>query len=145
VPNVTLSLTGSTAGSTLSDNSGNYQFLLTSGGSYTVTPSKAARVPGSAGINTLDVIAVQKHFLGSTLLTGCRLTAANVAATPVINTLDVVAIQRFFLGQTIGSGNVGKYQFNPVSRSYPFLGGSRTSQNYDALILGDVAAPFVSP
>ena len=64
VPNVTLNLTGSASGSTLSDGSGNYQFSsLASGGSYTVTPSKAALAPGSAGINTVDVIATQRHFL----------------------------------------------------------------------------------
>ena len=64
VPNVTLTLTGSGSGSTLSDGSGNYQFSsLPSGGSYTVTPTKAARAPGSAGINTVDVVATQRHFL----------------------------------------------------------------------------------
>ena len=64
VPDVTLTLTGTTGGSTLSDGSGNYTFSsLPSGGSYTVTPSKAALAPGSAGINTVDVIAAQRHFL----------------------------------------------------------------------------------
>ena len=48
VPNVTLTLTGTASGSTLSDGSGNYTFSsLPSGGNYTVTPTKAARVPGS--------------------------------------------------------------------------------------------------
>ena len=28
-----------------------------------MTPTKAALTPGSAGINTVDVIAVQRHFL----------------------------------------------------------------------------------
>ena len=67
-------------GSTLSDASGNYTFSsLPSGGNYTVTPTKAARVPGSANINTVDVIATQRHFLNlGTPLSGCRLTAADV-------------------------------------------------------------------
>src|SRR6185436_12254476 len=79
VPNVTLTLTGTSSDSTLSDGAGNYQFSsLVSGGNYTVTPTKAARVPGSAGIDTVDVIATQRHFLGlGTPLTGCRLTAAD--------------------------------------------------------------------
>ena len=64
VPNVTLTLTGSASGSTLSDGSGNYTFSsLPSGGTYTVTPTKSALTPGSAGINTVDVIATQRHFL----------------------------------------------------------------------------------
>src|SRR5204862_1669035 len=77
IPNVTLTLTGGASGSTSSDSSGNYLFSgLPSGGTYTVMPSKAPLAPGSSGINTVDVIAVQRHFLGVTPLTGCRLTAA---------------------------------------------------------------------
>ena len=41
VPNVTLTLTGTMSGSTLSDGSGSYTFSsLPSGGNYTVTPTK---------------------------------------------------------------------------------------------------------
>ena len=147
VPNVTLTLTGSMSGSTLSNGSGNYQFSsLPSGGSYTVTPSKAARLPGSAGINTLDVVATQRHFLNlGTPLSGCRLTAADVNSDSAVNTVDVVAIQRFFLGSSTGISNVGKYQFIPASRSYSGVISNQTGQNYDTLILGDVATPFAEP
>src|SRR5450432_1121302 len=80
VPNVTLSLAGTMSSSTLSNASGNYAFsTLTGGGSYIVTPTKSAMAPGSAGITTVDVVAVQRHFLGVVLLpAGCRLTAADV-------------------------------------------------------------------
>jgi hypothetical protein len=117
---------------------------LAASGSYTVTPTKTARTPGSAGINTLDVVAVQKHFLGSALLTGCRLTAANVIATPAVNTLDVIAVQKFFLGTTLG-GNTGKYFFQPATRTYAPLGSNQAAQDFSELIFGDVAGPFVSP
>ena len=64
-----MTLTGSGSGSTLTDGSGNYSFSgLPSGGNYTVTPTKAALAPGSTGINTVDVIAVQRHFLQIALL-----------------------------------------------------------------------------
>jgi len=144
VPGATLSLTGTSSGSTPSDGSGNYTFTgLASGGSYTVTPAKAARTPGSAGINTVDVIAVQRHFLIlGPPLTGCRLTAADCAGSVGINTQDVIAIQRFFLGFTTGIGNVGKYSFNPTNRTYTGLVTNQTAQNYDTLIFGDVATPF---
>ena len=142
---MTLTLTGSGSGSTLTDGSGNYTFsALAAGGSYTVTPTKAALAPGSAGINTVDVIAVQRHFLNlGTPLSGCRLTAADVDLNGSVNTVDVIAVQRFFLGLSTGIANTGKYKFNPVSRSYPGVVSNQTGQNYDALIFGDVASGFV--
>ena len=145
VPGVTLTLTGSASASTLSNGSGNYLFSsLVSGGSYTITPSMAALSPGAGGINTIDVVATQRHFLLlGTPLSGCRLTAADVNGFGGVNTIDVIAIQRFFLGFSTGNSNVGKYQFSPAIRSYTPLTGDQTAQNYDALIFGDVASGFV--
>jgi hypothetical protein len=143
VPNVVLSLTGSASGSTLSDGSGNYTFSsLPSGGNFTVTPSKAALLPGSANINTVDVIAVQKQFLTGTFLSGCKLTAADVNGDALVNTQDVIAIQRFFNGQTTAIANVGKYSFTPVNRTYTGVVTGQSAQNYDTLVFGDVASPF---
>jgi hypothetical protein len=69
VPNVTLTLAGDAGGSTLSDSSGNYLFSsLPFGGNYTVTPTTAALAPGTAGIDTVDAIAVQRHALNVVLL-----------------------------------------------------------------------------
>jgi hypothetical protein len=131
VPNVTLNLTGDTTTSTTTDGSGNYQFSsLAAGGSYTVTPTKAALTPGSDNINTVDVIAVQRHFLGQgTPLTGCRLAAANVNADSSVDTSDVIAIQRFFNGFTTGISNTGQYPFTPANRSYPGIVSSQTGQD----------------
>src|SRR6266446_2105353 len=128
----------------MTDSSGNYQFSsMASGGSYDVTPNKAARGPGSTGINTVDVIATQRHFLNlGTPLSGCRLTAADVNGDNVINSADVIAIRRFFLGLSTGIANTGKYRFIPVSRSYLKVVSDQTGQNYDALIFGDVASHF---
>jgi hypothetical protein len=131
-------------GSTLSDGTGNYTFSsLPSGGNYTVTPSKTALTPGSAGINTVDVIAVQKHFLTGTFLSGCKLTAADVNGDSLVTTQDVIAVQRFFNGLTTATANVGKYQFTPVNRTYTAIVTDQTAQNYDTLVFGDVAAGFV--
>ena len=128
----------------MSDLSGNYTLVsLPSGGNYVATPTKAALVPASAGINTVDVIATQRHFvvLGAPL-SGCRLTAADVNGVGGINTVDVIAIQRFFLGLSTGIANTGQYQFTPVNRTYSGLTSNQTGQNYDTLILGDVAPTF---
>jgi hypothetical protein len=132
-------------GTTFSDASGNYQLSsLVAGGSYIVTPTKTALAPASAGINTIDAIAVQRHFLNiGVLLSGCRLTAADVNADTAVNTIDVIAIQRFYLGGTLGIANVGTYQFSPASRAYPGLVTNQTAQDYDTLVVGDVASEFV--
>ena len=117
---------------------------LPSGASYTVTPTHSARAPGSTGINTVDVIAIQRHFLNiGTPLSGCRLTAANVDGLNGVNTVDVIAVQRFFLSLSSGIANVGKYQFSPASRSYPGIVSDQTGQNYDTLVYGDVATSYV--
>jgi hypothetical protein len=133
------------SGSTLSDSSGSYTLSsLPSGGNYTVTPSKTALAPGSAGIDTVDVIAVQRHLLNlGTPLSGCRLTAADVNGDTLVNTVDVIAIQRFLLALTTGIANTGQYQFTPASRTYTGVVTDQTGQNYDTLIFGDVASGFV--
>ena len=87
-----------------------------------------------------ECIAVQKHFLGTALLSGCRLKAADVNADNNVNTLDVLAIRQFFLGHS--SANVGKYQFTPANRSYPGIVSDQTAQNFDTLIFGDVISAF---
>jgi hypothetical protein len=140
---VTLTLTGDATGAKVSDGFGNYIFAIPPGGNYTVTPGKTALAPGSGGINTVDVIAIQRHFLNLTLLTGCRLTAADVNGVNGVDTVDVVATQRFFLNYSTGIANVGKYKFTPVSRSYSAVVTTQAGQNYDTLIFGDVAPGFV--
>ena len=108
-----------------------------------MTPSKAARTLGSANINTVDVIAVQKQFLTGTFLSGCKLTAADVNGDSLVTTQDVIAVQRFFSGLSPATANVGKYKFTPASRNYTGITTNQTAQNYDTLVFGDVAASFV--
>ena len=110
-------------------------------GSYTVTPTKSAVVPGNSRINTVDMIAIQRHYLQLTVFTGCRLAAADCNGDGVVNTVDAIAIQQFFFAHP--SVNIGKYRFNPASRSYSGITSDQTAQNYDTFIIGDVASPFV--
>ena len=109
-----------------------------------MTPNRPALDPGSAGINTVDVIAIQRHYLDlGTPLSGCPLAAADVNGVGGVNTVDVIAVQRFFLGLTTGIANTGTYRFVPASRSYPGIVSDQTGENYDALIFGDVTNAFV--
>ncbi len=147
LPGVTITRTSAGGdASTVTDNSGNYFMSGFSCVPNTLTPSKAARPPGSNGIDTIDVIAVQRHFLViGTPLTGCRLTAADCAAPAGITIGDVIAIQRYYLLFTTGIGNVGQYSFTPPSRSYFPPISNQSGQNYDAIVFGDVMSPFAAP
>ncbi len=143
VGGVTLTLTGTSGGTTLSNSLGNYAFVGLANGSYTVTPTKADRVPGSDGITSIDAMAVRQHYLGITLLTGCALTAADVNGDNNVTGVDAIAINRFYLGYTTGIGNVGKYRFNPANRTYSSISTNQTGQGYDTLVLGDVHDRFM--
>ena len=142
---MTLTSTGQPT-STTTDGSGNYFLSGFSCVTNTVTPSKADLAPGSAGIDTVDVIAIQRHFLiVGTPLTGCRLTAADVNGVGGINTVDVIAVQRFFLALTTGIANVGKYQFTPASRSYSQLISDRPPRIFKSTSFVDFPFPSRDP
>jgi CSLREA domain-containing protein len=140
VPNVSIKVTGSQTTSTTTDASGNYSINLPAAGTYTLTPTKTALAPLAPGIDTADVIGAQRHFLNLSTLSGCPLTAANANPTQdaTVDTVDVIAIQQFFLGASSGTADVGKWQFNPASKDYPNLTTSQTSQDYSALVIGDI-------
>jgi len=144
---VTITRTGGQTWTTTTDSSGFYYIdVLQCSNPFIITPSKATRPPGSTGIDTVDVIAVQRHFLAlGTPLTGCRLTAADCAAPHGISTIDVIAIQRFFLEQTTGIGSVGQYSFTPPNRSWSTIFVNQTGQNFDTIVFGDVASPYAVP
>ena len=151
VPGVTMTLTGDMSGSTLTDGSGNYTFSsLPSGGNYTVTPTKTALAPGSAGINGVDVLAVQKHFLGIALLpVGCRRTAADVNGVfppgAMARSMEVTSLPFRNSSSAIqaGSSMLENAQFTPANRTYTGIVTDQTAQNYDALVFGDVATGFI--
>ena len=147
LPGVTLTRTSSGGDtSTMTDGSGNYLILGVACVTNIITPSKAGRPPGSDGINTVDVVAVQRHFLSiGTPLSGCHLTAADCAAPVGITTGDVIAIQRYVLALTTGIGNVGQYKFTPPNRIYSPPLSDQSGQNYDAVVFGDVVSPFAPP
>src|SRR5207237_1973248 len=112
---------------------------LAAGATFPVKPAQSAFSRGASGIDTADVLGVRRHFLGIALLSGCDATAADVNDDLTVDTVDVLAIRRFYLGLNTGTANVGKWRFNPSSRSYDSLAASRSGQNYDALVIGDIS------
>jgi len=139
VPGVTINVTGSQTTSTTTGSGGNYSINLTEGGTYTLTPTKTALAPTAPGIDTADVIGAQRQFLGLPPgLNECALTAADANEDAAVDTVDAIAIQRFFLGSNTGTAHVGEWQFKPASQAYSNLATSKTGQNYDAQVVGDL-------
>lgn len=137
----TVTLTGTVSTSVQSDGFGNYIFLgLPSGGSYTVTLSHASLLPGATGVDTVDAVAVQRHFLNVVLLTGCHSVAADTDGDGQISTTDSIAIQRFYSGSSSGIGNVGIYEFSPPSRTYNAITTDQAGQDYNSLVFGDTVS-----
>lgn len=142
IQNATLMLIGDATISISSDDLGYYEFsTLAVNGNYEVTPTKESLVPGSSAIDTVDVIATQRHFLNLVpLAAGCPAIAADVNRDNTISTVDVIGIQRFFLGLSTGIGDVGKYHFDPINRSYSDIVTDQTGQDYDGFVFGDVVS-----
>jgi hypothetical protein len=135
-PNVTLNLTGDTATSTSTNGTGNYSFTnLPGGGSFVVTPTKAGAI---SGISTADATRILQSLAGSLTLTTCQTTAADTSTNGSLSTADATHILNFLAGNPpVATNHTGEWRFVPASRSYVSINADQTSQNYDAILLGD--------
>jgi hypothetical protein len=141
MPNVTVSLTGSATQSTVTDSSGNYTFpSVPAGGNYTVTVSKSGTI---SGVNTVDASRILGFIGGTFPLTSCQQLAADVNQDHLINNTDVTDILNFIAGNVIAGNFTGQWRFNLASRTYTNLTTNQTSQNYDAMLLGEVSGNWV--
>jgi hypothetical protein len=124
-------------------------------------PNKNNDITKANGINSTDVLFVQRHILNTTKLTSAyKLIAADVNGDKVVNTTDVLRIKRLILGTdttfTKGSG-VNKvnrlwefvdsaYQFPDTTNPFPFkdsisftnLTSNKINQTFIGVKLGDV-------
>ncbi len=105
--------------STNSDASGSYQFnMLPAGNAYTLTPSKD--VNPMNGVTTFDLVLIQKHILGTTLLDSpFKLIAADVNLSGSVTTFDMVQIQQMILNITTAFPN-GNTSWRFIDAAYTF-------------------------
>jgi hypothetical protein len=88
-----------TTDSVLTSTNGSYNFSLLANNNYTITPSKNNDIVKSSGVNIFDVIFMQRHIGGTTLLnTPYKLMAADVDNSGAINIFDVIRTRRLILG-----------------------------------------------
>jgi hypothetical protein len=139
VQNVLLSGTGSVAVSTISNSSGIYFLQGFGAGLYTVTPSKMA---GQNGISSFDAARVAQHVAGVNVLTGNQFIVADVSRNGTLSSFDAGQIARYVAGVT-GFGSTGNWIFSPVNRSYASVTSNITSEDYSALLMGEVTGNWI--
>lgn len=112
-------LSGFASDSVTTSSNGQYQFSLSQGNSYTITPSKNNDVNVCNGISTLDIVLMQRHILNTQLLNSpYKIIAADVNNSSTVTNLDIVLVKSLIL-QNSTSFPTGK-QWTFVNSSYVF-------------------------
>lgn len=129
VNNVTVTLTGtaSTPPSPDTNADGSYSFSVAAGSTFTVKPTKDGTTtglpnPGTwfTGIDIIDVIAVNEHFLGLNLLNSdYKKVAADANKSGTINIADVFIINQLSLFSFPSGLNNTAWRFVDASFGFP--------------------------
>jgi hypothetical protein len=142
VSGVNLSTTGTAQMSAGTDNSGFYQLSgLTTGGNYTVMPSKTGN---ANGVSPFDATMVLRHVAangtGPNALNANQRIAADTNGDGNISPFDATLILRFIAAgaPNANTGQIGNWKFDPVPRPYSPLNGSMSNENYTAILVGEV-------
>lgn len=140
IPNVSLSAANALPLSAVSNASGAYAIGdMTAGNNYVVTPSKNGQ---ANGITSFDATLVLRCVAaaGSCALSTDQRSAADSNNSGTLSAFDATQILRYVAagGATSGSGSVGQWKFTPALRSYSPISSSQSSQNYGAILIGDV-------
>jgi hypothetical protein len=151
VSNVLISGAGSipvsvfTAG--LGATAGQYSLTGFGAGAYTITPTKTGGVNGA--ISSFDAGKIALHVAGppNPQLSGNQLVVADVSGNGVISSFDAAMIAKFVAGPPYiapGIGTTGTWRFTPVNRSYASITGNVTSEDYSALLMGEVSGNWAN-
>ena len=139
--------------------SGNYNaYCLAANSNVTLKPTKNNDITKANGVNTTDVLFVQRHILNTTKLNSAyKIIAADVNGDKNINATDLLRIKRLILGSdtTFTSTTKGNrlwefvdsaYQFPDTTNPFPFkdsisftnLTSNKINQTFIGVKLGDV-------
>jgi len=124
IPNVNTTLTNAGPASTINSGANNtFSFNVSTGSNPNVKPVKNGTTFAevSAGINSMDLIAIQKHILGSVPLTSpYQRIAADINGSNSITSVDLVAVKQLLLGQiSIFPNSVPAWRFVDRSVTIP--------------------------
>ena len=153
ITGVKVKLSGTATDSLMTIADGAWDFDVSQGSSYVVTPTKNNDVLTYNGITTLDIVLMQRHILGvQTLSSPYRIIAADVNSSQTVTTLDIVLTKSLILqnttsfpGSRLWSFVNADYSFSVPTNPFPFE-ASRSYSSASALVnqhfigckLGDV-------
>jgi len=117
VSDVDVQLSGSNQSNMLTGNDGQFGFIVTPGGDYTITPEKD--VDPLNGVTTFDLVLITKHILGVTLLNSpYKMIAADANKSNSITTFDLVQLRKLILFIDTEFTNNTSWRF--VDKGYVF-------------------------
>jgi hypothetical protein len=119
VQGVEISLSGNASDNYLTAADGSFTFLdLEKGYDYTVAPGLNKNPLN--GVNTADLIAIQKHLMGITKINGpYKLIAADVNNSKSITTQDIVQLRNMILGVDSKFKNNRSWRFVETAYKFP--------------------------
>ena len=140
VPRVRLTLSGDQEKQNLSDEAGNYEFKIRPKANVRVTPTKDAGEDVTDGcISAYDAALVARHFLDIESLTNSAQMAADVDQDQKITLFDAALIARESVGLPLIEGShAANWIFSPASKEYSDFDKDQSSQNFEAMVIGDV-------
>lgn len=112
---------------------GAYDMKLGSG-VQTVTPSK--RDDYSNGLNTLDLVLIQRHLLGLGALNADQLVAADANANGAVTGADIKQLRDLILGVSTSLPSNDSWVFTPKSTQIDLQ--SDASLNFSGIKVGDI-------
>ncbi len=128
-----------TVASTLTDNTGHFQFLNVAPGNYMLL-AQSGKAWG--GVNATDALGILMHYVGNQNLTGVRYLAADISADGVVNSLDALMAILRFNGMITGF-NVGDWIFQHPGFNY--TGTTNVIIPVKGLCYGDVNGSYIPP
>jgi hypothetical protein len=131
-------LTGAVVDTTLTNSTGLYFFYdLPPFQNYTVTPYKINSQKDSA-VGSYDAAFILQNAVGMRILDSLQRIAADVSGNGQITSYDAALILRYVVCM-LQHFPVGDWTFRPPSKSYTSLNSNQLSQNYRAILYGDVS------
>lgn len=159
VGGATVTLSGDQSATTTTQANGVYGFAITTGSSFTLTPTK--NTGKLNGVTSADVTAIQQHVANTALLPApFKRIAADVNKSNSVNTLDASLLQQALLGNPAALAQITAWRFVPAAHTFPnpdipwgfpekiIYNGPASSlagKDFLGIKLGDVSSTWANP